>query len=121
VKDLILIRDNFRVQEAMGDKDLLFFLTYLAEKGSEHPLAKAIVSKIEQLIPSKIEEYKNIYTTKEFKNRDGEGVQTIIINKETNEEMEILCGNDKITKHFNIDMITVSYNHNAYINICRVK
>ncbi len=49
-----------------------------------------------------------MYTTKEFKNRDGEGVQVIIINKETNEEMEVLCGNDKIIRSFAIDMINVS-------------
>ena len=42
-----MVKDNFKVDEAMGDKDLLFFLIYLAEKGSEHPLAKAIVAKIE--------------------------------------------------------------------------
>ncbi len=47
MKDLILVRDNFRIEQAMGDKDLLFFLTYIAERSSEHPLAKAIVSKIE--------------------------------------------------------------------------
>ena len=49
-----------------------------------------------------------MYTTKEFKNRDGEGVQVIIINKQTKEEMEVLCGNDKIIKSFDIDMINVS-------------
>ena len=54
------------------------FLTYLTEKGSEHPLAKAIVKKIDSLIPSKIEELAKRYSVKEFKNRDGEGVYALI-------------------------------------------
>ena len=50
------------------------FLALMAERQSEHPLAKAIVKKIEFLIPSRIEELSKIYKVKEFKNRDGEGV-----------------------------------------------
>lgn len=42
-----MVKENFKIDQAIGDKDLLFFLTYLCEKGSEHPLAKAIVAKIE--------------------------------------------------------------------------
>lgn len=82
---LIKIKDKFRLAEAMSDQDLLYFFTYLAEKGSEHPLAKAIVKKIESLIPAKLEELKAIYQTQEFKNRDGEGVVATIVNKETKE------------------------------------
>ena len=69
----------------MDNKDLLFFFTYLLEKASEHPLAKAIVKKIESLIPSKIEEYKDRYTVKEFKNREGEGVVATIVDNQTQE------------------------------------
>jgi cation transport ATPase len=35
-----------------ADKPLLLYLAMLAEKSSEHPLAKAIVSKIETMIPA---------------------------------------------------------------------
>lgn len=88
----------------MSDKDLLFFFTYLLEKASEHPLAKAIVRKIESLIPSKIEELKEKYTVKEFKNREGEGVVATIINSETQESYQVLCGNERLTHSYDIDV-----------------
>ena len=47
VKDLILIKEQFRVEQAMEDKELLLYLTYLCEKSSEHPIAKSIVHRIE--------------------------------------------------------------------------
>lgn len=56
VQDLVSVREAFKVAEACDDKDFLLFVAYLAEKGSEHPLAKAVIKKIESLIPSKIEE-----------------------------------------------------------------
>lgn len=46
VRDLISIHDHFRMNSANKDKDFLLFLTLLAERQSEHPLAKAIVKKI---------------------------------------------------------------------------
>jgi len=46
VRDLILVRERFKISSAMDDKRLLLFLALLAEKSSEHPLAKAIVNKI---------------------------------------------------------------------------
>ena len=57
VRDLISIHDHFRLQAAEKDKDLLLFFALLAEKQSEHPLAKAIVNKIMSLIPSRIDEF----------------------------------------------------------------
>jgi P-type E1-E2 ATPase len=57
VKDLISIKEHFKLEGSSDDKDLMMYFTYLAEKGSEHPLAKAIVKKIASLIPSKIEEF----------------------------------------------------------------
>ena len=53
----------------------------MAEKQSEHPLAKAVFKKIAHLIPSRIEEFSKRYAVKEFKNRDGEGVVATIIDK----------------------------------------
>lgn len=55
------------------------FLAYQVEKQSEHPLAKAIATKIHTLIPSKIDEFNQRYSMKDFKNRDGEGVVANII------------------------------------------
>lgn len=56
VKDLISVREHFHLLEANQDKEILFFFAYLSEKSSEHPLAKAIVKKIESLIPSFIDQ-----------------------------------------------------------------
>ena len=53
----------------------------MAEKQSEHPLAKAVVNKIGHLIPSKIEEFSQRYQLVEFKNRDGEGIHALIRDK----------------------------------------
>lgn len=46
VKELILIKEQFKVQEASDNVNLLYYLLYVAENQSEHPLAKAIVNKI---------------------------------------------------------------------------
>ena len=78
VKDFMSISEHFKLPEAMKDKDLLLYYTYLAEKTSEHPLAKAIVKRIESLIPGKVEEYNKRYKLKDFKNRDGEGVVAMV-------------------------------------------
>lgn len=75
---------------------MVFFFTYLTEKNSEHPLAKAINDRIAILISKKIDTLCSQYTLKEFKNRDGEGVVATIINNETGEPNEVLCGNDKL-------------------------
>jgi cation transport ATPase len=83
---------------------LLLLFTYLAEKGSEHPLAKAIVKKIDSLIPSMIEEQGHKYKVLEFKNRDGEGVVASIIEQGTNTAYEVLCGNDKLVKAYDIGL-----------------
>jgi cation transport ATPase len=51
----------------------------LAEKSSEHPLAKAIVSKIQSAIGSELSSLlSSQYKVKEFKNRDGEGITAVI-------------------------------------------
>jgi cation transport ATPase len=81
VKDLISIKEHFKLEQAEEDKDFLLYLTYLTERNSEHPLAKAIVKKIASLIPSKIEEFNERYAVSEFKNRDGEGVIAFIKDK----------------------------------------
>ena len=52
----------------------------MTEKSSEHPLARAIVRKIENIIPAHIEDFNKKYKLKEFKNRDGEGVVSTIEN-----------------------------------------
>lgn len=109
VKDLISIREHFKLEHAIEDKDFIMYLTYLAEKGSEHPLAKAVVNKIKSLIPSKIEEFNQRYSVKEFKNRDGEGVVAIINDKESSEPIEVLCGNDKLAAAFDVKYMDVSF------------
>lgn len=87
----------------MGDKDLLLYFTYLTEKNSEHPLAKAIVKKIETLIPGKIEELNKQYKLKDFKNRDGEGVVATITENSTEKSHTVLAGNQKLIKYFEIN------------------
>lgn len=47
VKDLISIREHFKLPEASEDKDWLLYMAWLVEKQSEHPLAKAVVKRIE--------------------------------------------------------------------------
>lgn len=62
MKDLISVKEHFKLDNALEDKDLLFFLTYLCEKGSEHPLAKAIVKKVESLLDQvKIDQFSQRY------------------------------------------------------------
>jgi cation transport ATPase len=105
VRDLISIHDHFKLSKANKDKDFLLFMALLAERQSEHPLAKAIVKKIISLIPSQTEEFGKRYKVKEFKNRDGEGVVATIIDTQadsnesdtfTHATFEISCGNDKL-------------------------
>lgn len=81
VKDIISIKEHFKLEEAIEDKDLILYLTYLAEKGSEHPIAKAVVNKIKTIIPSKLDEFNERYSLKEFKNKDGEGIVAFINDK----------------------------------------
>jgi len=120
VKELISVRDNFKILEASNDRDLMYYLLYLAESSSEHPLAKAIIGKIENLIPGHIEEYKSKFNTIEFKNRDGEGVVAKVLNKDTRESFEILCGNDKLMRHFEVSQYDVLFFYLSYIQ-SRVK
>ncbi len=115
--DLISIYEHFKLPQANKDKDFLLYLALLAEKQSEHPLAKAIVKKIQSLIPSRIEEFVNRYKVIEFKNRDGEGVVAVV--EDTRHLVEdplqgkpiyysIACGNDKLMKSQNVDFSGVS-------------
>jgi cation transport ATPase len=76
------------------------FLTYLTEKGSDHPLAKAIVKKMDSLIHDMIEVYSKKYRVQEFKNREGEGVVAVIVEEDTDKSYEVLCGNDKLAKAY---------------------
>jgi Cu+-exporting ATPase len=100
VKHLISVNKNFKINPEVIDDDTLYYYAYLAEKSSEHPLAKAIVKDIESKIPGKLEELGKRHTTKEFKNIDGEGVKVIVNCHEQNKEMQILCGNDKLVKTY---------------------
>lgn len=77
-------------------------MTYLAEKQSEHPLAKAIVKRIEALIPFKITEYDKKYRLKDFKNRDGEGVVATIYDSTNDQNHTVIVGNHKIIDYFEI-------------------
>jgi len=48
VKDIIAVREHFKMEESYDDKEeKLMGLLYLSESGSEHPIGKAIVKKIE--------------------------------------------------------------------------
>ena len=73
VKDLIPLGDMQNTDENV------LYLAMLAEKSSEHPIAKAIVAKIQRVITKEsLERLEGRYKVKEFKNRDGEGVTALI-------------------------------------------
>ncbi len=80
------------------------YLAYLAEKNSEHPLAKAIVKKIHSLIPSKIDEMSLRYSLIEFKNKNGEGIVAKINDQQENKIMEVLCGNNRLLTSMKVDL-----------------
>lgn len=42
VKDLINCKTKFKIENASDDNSFLYEMIYLAEKSSEHPIAKAI-------------------------------------------------------------------------------
>ncbi len=53
VKDIIVVSEEFHeTSKSVYDRETLLYFTYLAEKSSEHPLAKAIVNKLSEVIPS---------------------------------------------------------------------
>jgi cation transport ATPase len=77
----------------------------LAEKSSEHPLAKAIVSKIQSVIGSELTSLlSSQYKVKEFKNRDGEGITAVISDELTHKEIHVACGNDKLLHSLILDI-----------------
>ena len=116
VKDFVLISEHFKLIQAMTDKDKLLYFTYLAEKQSEHPLAKAIVKKIEGLIPSMIQDMNKQFKLKDFKNRDGEGVVATILETSINKTSTVIVGNNKIVNYFEINYQSVTYHS---IILCR--
>ena len=69
----------------------------LAEKSSEHPLAKAIVRKIQGAIGSELASLlSSQYKVKEFKNRDGEGITAVISDDVNHKELQVACGNERL-------------------------
>ncbi len=79
VKDIISVSETFKTPSSDFDRDTLLYFTYLAEKSSEHPLAKAIVNKIRQTLYSeKMDEFNKRFKLLEFTNIDSEGVTAYI-------------------------------------------
>lgn len=69
--ECVEIRDESYNQEM----EELLYMTYLAEKNSEHVIAKAINKRIDALIsPERMIERNQMYQTKEFSNFNGEGI-----------------------------------------------
>lgn len=90
VKDIIELDDE-------AEKSTLLYLAMLAEKSSEHPLAKAIVSKIQSAIGSEVASLlSSQYKVKEFKNRDGEGITAVISDELNHKELQVACGNERL-------------------------
>ena len=83
----------------MNEKVFLLFLALLAEKSSEHPLGKAIVNKIQALIPSEtLNTFSHTFKVKEFKNKDGEGIVATISDSTNQSDLTISCGNENLMK-----------------------
>ena len=86
-------------------KDLLTML-YLCEASSEHPLAKAIVNRVQKedkyIEAQKEEKFK----LSKFRNIDGEGVVAKIseLSATSDQTVRVLCGNDKLMDRYNIDL-----------------
>jgi len=98
VKDIIELDDE-------AEKSTLLYLAMLAEKSSEHPLAKAIVSKIQSAIGSEVASLlSSQYKVKEFKNRDGEGITAVISDELNHKELQVACGNERLLQSINKDV-----------------
>lgn len=59
VTDLISVKQHFKIDEAIENNEELFLYTYVVESLSEHPLAQAVVKKMEATIPDYID--KNLH------------------------------------------------------------
>lgn len=53
-------------------------------------------------VPSIIDVIDKTHTISKFKNINGEGITSEIIIKETQQSLEVLCGNTKLMKRFEI-------------------
>lgn len=124
VKDLIDVVKKFKPQQVAaydGQKiapftlDELLSILYLCESTSEHPLAKAMAAKAKSVY-AEVETDKTFKLSK-FKNINGEGVVTLLtrVNEEaeagvprqetdTDESLQVLCGNDKLMDHYGINL-----------------
>jgi Cu+-exporting ATPase len=54
IRDIIFLKEQFRIDKGLDDNELVTYLAYLAEKQSEHPLGKAAVLKLEEILGDKI-------------------------------------------------------------------
>ena len=77
-------------------------MLYLAEKTSEHPIAISICEQVTKNIPTVIENIEANFVIENFKNRNGEGVVANVLDKTNNKKLEVLCGNLKLMKNFDI-------------------
>lgn len=68
----------------------------LSESTSEHPLAKAILTKVNE------SGVNSEFRLESFKNMNGEGVEAVITKGDV--KYDVLCGNDKLMDRHQIDL-----------------
>lgn len=95
VSEIIQCSKQFKLETEFPEFKKLLQILLLSESQSEHPLGAAICKYIlTQQKTTKADDFE----LKKFENRSGEGITAIIIEKSTNKELKIKCGNPKIFK-----------------------
>ena len=77
----------------------LMYLTYMAEKQSSHPIAKAVVRKLEEVISPFRVEVEGKWSITDSINFDGEGLLC-----DFESDYRVLCGNEKLLDRYKVKL-----------------
>ena len=72
------------------------FLTILAERESEHPIAKSLVSYLTDKMGKTLAEFESAFELVEFKSVTGEGITGQVMEKLSGKSFNVRCGNEKL-------------------------